>query len=240
MRPQGHSDSDHPRDAAVLHGVIAVGSAAAAGFVASHLSWTWNFDIHSPDFNPMVLLPLALAAVGGWEAVRAVRAELRHRRFGAATLDLEGASRVWLGQRLRGVVRTARPLAPTGPYRIRLRCVDTHEFRDFGDNATRHNSNSDFVVWEQVQERPAASVDSSRGIPFDFQLPASVGPAPQPPIRPTRSPYYSFKFAIMIPGLRRVWASHDPPVARRWLLEVSAPMPGPDFAARFLLPVEPD
>jgi hypothetical protein len=83
-------------------------------------------------------------------------------------------------------------------------------------------------------------VDSTRGIPFAFQLPNSVGPAPQPPIRPTRSPYFSFKAAIMIPGLRRVWSSNDPPVARRWVLEVSAPMPGTDFEARFLLPVEPD
>ncbi|PWS33996.1 hypothetical protein DFH01_27040 [Falsiroseomonas bella] len=240
MPRPGHSETDHPRDAAMSHGVLAVGFAVATGFVASYLPWPWVFDIHSPDFNPMVALPLLSAGVTALETVRAVRAELRHRRFGAATLDLEGSGRLRLGQRVGGVVRTARPLAPTGPYRIRLRCVDTHEFRDTSENATSPRRNSDFVVWEREQECPAEAVDSTRGIPFAFRLPNSVGPAPQPPIRPTRSPYFSFKAAIMILGLRRVWSSNDPPVARRWLLEVSAPMQGTDFEARFLLPVDPD
>lgn len=133
------------------------------------------------------------------------------------------------------MVRVARPLHPTGSYRIRLRCVDTHEFSDNREGAAPYRD-SDFVVWEREQERPAEAVDATRGIPFAFQLPASVGPAPAPRIRP--SPYFSFKAAIMIPGLRRVWAGDDPPVARRWVLDVSAPMPGTDFEAHFLIPVE--
>jgi hypothetical protein len=234
----GHTDSDHPRDAVVSHGILAVGCAVATGFVSSYLPWPWVFDIDSPDFNPIIVLPLLLGGTTVWETVKAVRAELRHRRFGAATLELAGHGRLRLGGKVNGVVRTARPLSPTGSYRIRLRCVDTHEFSDSRDGASSPYRDSDFVVWEREQERPAEAVDPIRGIPFEFQLPASVGPAPAPRIRP--SPYYSFKFAIMIPGLRRVWASNDPPVARRWVLDVSAPMPGTDFEAHFVIPVEAD
>lgn len=236
MPELSHTDSDNPRDAAMGHGFMAVGWAVAFGFIASYLPWPWTVDINSPDFNPMIALPIIMAGLSALETFRTVRAVQRHRRFGAATLELADA-RPQLGGRLKGVVRTAHPLNPTANYRVRVLCVDVHEFRNTTEGSNSPYRNSDFVVWKhELEVLPA--VDSTRGIPFELRLPDSVGPAPQPPIR--QSQYFTFKAAIMIPGLRRVWAVNDPPVARRWLIEVSAPMPGTDFLARFPLPIDTD
>lgn len=240
MRGAGHSDVDETRDAAVTHWFMAVGFAVATGFVASYLPWPWAFDINDPDFNPIVVLPLMLAGTSLWELARAITWTLRFRRFGTSTMQLTGPVPARLGRRLEGVIRTARPLRPEGPVRIALRCLDTHEFRDFASSATRTRKAETFVVWERAVEVAAHGLDTTRGIPFAFELPAAVGqPTSQAPARQGGSGFiFEFKAAITLPGFRRVWSGNSPPVARRWVLEASATMPGADFRARFVVPVE--
>ncbi|WP_237216015.1 hypothetical protein [Falsiroseomonas oryziterrae] len=237
MASHAHTDVDLPREAAVTHGFMAVGFAAVTVFISSYLPWPWVFDIYDPEFNPMVALPLMLAGVTVLETVRTVRAVQRHRRFGGATLELANSGPLPLGARLRGTVRTARPLSPTGNYRVLVACADIHEFTNPYDHGGPFRD-YDFVVWKREIEVPAAGLDSTRGIPFDIRLPESVGPRPEPAIRPTGSRYFTAKTAIMIPGLRRIWTHNSPPVGRTWLLEVSAPMPGTDFRAVFPLPID--
>lgn len=240
MRAANYSDADHTKETAITHWVMAVGFLGATAFVSSHLPWPWLFDIDDPDFNPMVVLPLLLGGVSIHQLFHAIRWTARQKRFGTATMELKGTGTVWLGTRLEGVIRTARPLQSEGPFRLVLRCVDTHEFRDLGSSATRTQTAESFTVWERALEVPSAGVDSTRGIPFSFQLPASVGPKPATSRVSSGSPYFRFKAAITIPGMRRVWSHNDPPQARAWQLDVSAPMPGTDFHAQFIVPVQQD
>jgi hypothetical protein len=40
--------------------------------------------------------------------------------------------------------------------------------------------------------------------------------------------------------MRRIWTHNAPPTARTWQLDISAPMPGTDFHAQFIVPVQQD
>lgn len=238
MRPSNYIDADHTKGTAINHWFMAAGFTGATIFVSSYLPWPWVFEIDSPDFNPMIVLPLMLIGVSGYQLFHAVRWTARLVRFGSATMELKGAGTVWLGRQLQGVIRTARPIQPEGPYRFVLQCIDTHEFLDHSDAATRTHRAESFTVWKHELEVPATGVDSTRGIPFSFQLPASVGPGPAASRVPTGSPHFQSTTAIVIPGMRRVWSHNDPPQARTWQLDVSAPMPGTDFHAQFIVPVQ--
>ena len=238
MRAPTYSDSDHTKGTALHYWFMGVGFAGATAFISSYMPWPWVFDIEDPDFNPLIVLPLMSMAVSGYYLFHAVRWTIRLKRFGSATMELKGGGSVVLGRKLEGVVRTPRPLQPQGPYRFVLQCIDTHEFLDESDAATRPHKVQNFTVWKHDLEVPAAGIDSTRGIPFSFQLPASVGPGPAASRVATGSPYFQSKTAIMIPGLRRVWSHNDPPRARTWQLDVSAPMPGTDFCAQFVVSVE--
>lgn len=238
MLPSNYSDTDQTKDNAITHWIMAGGMAGAIIFVSSYLPWPWIFDIDSPDFNPMVMLPLMLGGVSVYQLFHAIRWTARHRRFGTARMELKGAGTVWMGTRFEGVVRTAQALQPEGSFRIVLKCIDTHEFRDHSATATNTRNAESFTVWKHELEVPATGLDSTRGIPFAFQLPESVGQSPVTSRVSTGSPYFRFKAAIMIPGMRRVWSHNDPPKARTWQLDVSAPMPGTDFHAQFIVPVQ--
>jgi hypothetical protein len=134
-------------------------------------------------------------------------------------------------------VHTSTRLQPQGDYTVVLQCVDVHEFRSSSSSASTHH-NSAFVVWEQALQVPAQGIDSSRGIPFAFQMPASVGePRKAEPPDPNQ-PSFSFKASLTIPFMKPRIVTNAPPVARVWQLKVSAPMPGTDFHAQFDVPVE--
>ena len=79
------------------------------------------------------------------------------------------------------------------------------------------------------------------GIPFAFQLPASVGepPTAESSRASASAPQVSVKVALTLPLMEnRVWTHNAPPVARRWRLVVTAPTRGTDFSVEF--PVEVD
>jgi hypothetical protein len=128
-------------------------------------------------------------------------------------------------------LRVERPVTPTGPFKLSLTCHDVHEFYH-GDNGPRLQS---FPVWSAAMEVPAAS-DATKGLPFRFVLPASVGPDPVPSgILPSAN--HRSRVTIHVPDFRKVIAKNHPPIDRHWTLTVTAPTPGPDFRAEIAVPL---
>lgn len=212
----------------------AVTSALAGGgavWIGWMLGWPWVLDLGDPDFNPLIVMEGLLLAVALWQGVKAARWYARHRRFGAAVLVLKGEPHLQLGQTLSGLVRLDRPVQPTGPYRLVLTCLDVH---DTGNAGTPRRQS--FPVWSAECQLPAAT-DPRQGLPFSFDLPASVGPDPVPSGILPQNTYFRFRMTLNIPGLRRVVQKDRPPVDRYWSLVVKAPTRGTDFRCALLVPL---
>ena len=231
-----YSDISSPKYEALANWTLAGGMAAAMGFVAWHLSWPPIFDINDPEFNPLIVLPLMLIAASVFYTIKGVRWMARHKRFGAATMEIDGPVPAPLGRRLSGRIIAQRPPKPTGDYIIRLQCFDIHEMNSMGSSRQRPR-NEEFPVWSDEIRLPA-STDATKGLRFAFQLPASAGAKFADYSAGRQRKYNEFKFAITIPGLRRIYTKNSPPVGRRWQLDVSAPTSGANFHATFIMPVE--
>lgn len=182
-----------------LMAVLLVGAAVAA---ALYFPVDWNFDFQSRDFNPFVFVPIVLGGFGLKYLVQALLATLRARRHGEAALEVEGEF-VAPGETLRGRIRTATDLAPSGPYELRLRCIEAVPHVEIGAGVDR--GTWDRIRWEATLEVPAAGIRSTAGIPFEFALPADVAVAGDP----------------------------GPKGTIRWTLDVRAPGAGLDFATWF-------
>jgi hypothetical protein len=228
---------DNNADRASSHWFIAGLMAVAVIGILVFLPIEFVFDMNSPDFNPMALVPVFLGAIGLYHLALAVRWTHHARRFGAATMELKGAGTARMGGRVEGVVRTATTLAPQGDYTLVLQCVDVHEFRNSRASEAGTHHNRSFVVWEQALQVPAQGIDSSQGIPFAFQMPAAVGDPQNATPRDPNRPTMSFKASFTIPFMKPRIVTNAAPLARAWQLQVSAPMPGTDFHAQFDVPV---
>jgi hypothetical protein len=182
---------------------------AIAAWLAWYIGAPLNFNLYDPDFNPLVFLPAAFAAIGAYIAAKATRDALRAKKFGHTTLEA-GPGR--LGETLHGLVRTERDLAPTGDYHISLKCLRTTFVSGGRDNRGHH---VDKLIWSGSRAIAADSVRSSAGIAFAFDLPADALPSRGPPVQTTS----------------------DGDV--RWILEMTAPLPGLDFYAVFAVDVKP-
>jgi len=129
-----------------------------------------SLDFSSRDFNPFTLVPLAFLVIAAWNLVPALRGSLTSRKFGGTTFEMEGDS-VRLGETLRGRIRTATDLAPTGDFVVSLACVENVTHVSQLDNKQR---TQDFTRWEAMRKLPAAGVRSSQGIPVEFTLPVAA------------------------------------------------------------------
>lgn len=234
----GYSDADDPWAEIISRALFGAGLAAATIYAASQTPFPTTFDFNSPDFDPIFLLPTFFGVVCLWQFAMAGRAALRLRRFGTTRLELFGRGPFRPGGRFAGRIRTRAPIRPEGPWRITLQCVETHAFADRRAGAGSGRRDHAFVVWEESVERVPDAVDSSAGIPFSFTLPTTLAPPPDPSPVKRDSPYFSFKAAVFIPGMRRVWSRGSPPTARFWRIVATAPMKGTDFRAEFAAPVE--
>lgn len=219
-----------------MNWAVAAIAAAGAVWIGWMLGWPWIFDINHPDFNPMILVVGVLVAVAGWHAVKALRWRARSKAFGASDLEITSRTPAPLGGQVSGVLRLGRPVSATGDWTLKLTCFDIHETRDTRVSSASPYQRDAFPVWSETVTLPA-STDTARGLPFRFQLPASVGPKP---VRPLARPhaYFRASVSINIPGLRRIFTRNAPPVARQWTLQVSVPTEGPDFKVAFPIPVE--
>lgn len=210
---------------------------AATLWVGWMLGWPLVIDIDDPDFNPMILIFGLFAAFTAGNIVQALRWQSRGRRYGASQIDIDGRPPIALGTAFSGRVRTRQPVQATGDFRLVLTCFDVHERRNTSSSSSTSPYKSEaFPVWKAECTLPAAT-DTTKGLPFRFDLPASVGERPAPAIRPAGSPYFRGSISINVPGLRRIFTRNVPPVARYWTLVVTAPMPGPDYRAEFTVPL---
>ena len=221
-----------PRIEALAAAGIAAAALVAAGWLGWMIGWPSTFDPNDPELlNPISAMILGLLGIAVWFGVKSVRNALRHRAFGAATLDLDPPGYLRPGGAFSGRVKAEKPVAATGPYRLVLTCLDVQEFEEDGRLKTVN-----FPVWSDERSLPPET-DATQGLAFRFTLPGSVGPDPvQGGILSGSVPRH--RTTVHIPGLRQVVAGNTPPVARFWTLVVTAPTPGPDCRAEGVVPTE--
>jgi hypothetical protein len=219
-----------PAARAIGAGVIAALCAGGAVWLGVQLGWPASFDVNDVDFvNPLSIMVLALACGSLWFAGKAAIFLIRHRAFGKVVLEIDPPGALRLGRVFAGRLRAQKPVAATGPFRLVLTCMDIHQFDEDGGFKT-----ADFPVWTAERTLPPET-DATRGLPFRFDLPTSVGMDPVPSgILP--GSVNRHRATVHIPGMRKVVASNVPPVGRYWKLEAFAPTPGPDFRAEVLVP----
>lgn len=186
--------------------------AAGMGLIAVLIPWYFelplNFDVTDRDFNPLVLVPVVFAVIGLYALLKAVRDTLRVRKFGRTTLEA-GPAR--LGGRFEGLLRSSRDLAPFGDYVVKLRCIRTYRVGGpaASAGAGQHSTYKEEIKYEEKLVVPRGTVRSSTGIPFAFAIPDDAPPSNGPPI-------YERQHGNV-----------------RWILTVTAPMPGVDYYAVF-------
>jgi hypothetical protein len=139
--------------------------------------------------------------------VRAVRATIRYRRFGISRFELTTRPGI-VGHSLAGTVRTTITLRPAEGVQVALRCV-RRVTSGTGDN----RSTSESTLWEEeIRVQGQVSRDASgmgTTIPVAFAIPADA----------------------------TACDDRDSDNRVLWRLEVSASVPGVDYAASFEVPV---
>jgi hypothetical protein len=157
--------------------------------------------------KPAGYIALLFPMVGIGLLVWAVRATIRYRRFGISRLELTTRPGI-VGHSLAGTVRTTTPLRPADGFQVCLRCI-RRVTSGTGDN----RSSSESTLWqEEARIQGQVSRDASgmgTAIPVAFAIPADAV------------------------------ACDDRDSDNRvlWRLELSAGVPGVDYAASFEVPV---
>ena len=119
--------------------------------------------------DPRVLLILGFNLVGLILLVNAVRATVRHRRFGDTYFEFDSLP-FTLGERVGGRINLALDTRAEHGVDLRLSCV-RKVITGSGKNSTTNN----IVLWQADQNVPAGAVGPGpmgRAIPVDFSIPA--------------------------------------------------------------------
>ncbi|RWA76843.1 MAG: hypothetical protein EOQ28_03945 [Mesorhizobium sp.] len=187
--------------------------AGGMGLIGILIVWyfelPFNFDVTDREFNPLIFVPAVFILIGFYSLLKAVRDTWRVRKFGATTLV---AGPAMAGRRFEGSLRSSRDLAPDGDYTVQLRCIRT--YRVGGPIVTSGSQRSTYkeeLRWQEAVIVPCASVRSSTGVPFAFQIPPDALASKGPPI------------------YERVHGNV------RWILTITAPMPGLNYYAAFVI-----
>lgn len=226
------SSQSSPRSEATTAGLIALVAAGVAVWVGWMMGWPWVLDVNDPAFNPLIAVEALLIVAAVWHAMKALRWYLRHRSFGDTVLVLDKPGHLRLGRKLAGIIRSERPVAATGPFRLALACIDVHRVSDSGE-ASRHEA---FPVWTAEREYPQGS-DTLKGLRFSFDVPASVGPEPAASGMRTDGEGARLRITVHLPGFRRAYSKNSPPAERYWTLTVTAPTARADFRSEMQVPV---
>ena len=188
--------------------------AGAMGLIAVLIPWYFelplNFNVNDRAFNPLVFVPVVFAVIGLYALLKAIRDTLRVRKFGATTLEAGPAKR---GGRFHGLLRSSSDLAPSGDYTVKLRCIRTCRVGGPAVNTIAGDKSTykEELKFEEKLVVPRGSVQSSVGIPFAFAIPPDALPSNGPPV-------------------------YEPQHGNvRWILTVTAPMPGVDYYAVFAI-----
>jgi hypothetical protein len=128
-------------------------------------------DFSSPDFNPIVVIPLIVAIGGVLSLVRSGKDWLRASRFGTSVLEID---EVFAGHTMHGILRTARDLDPRSGFVLRLQCIHSKEIAVPGQSSgATHYTVVDDVLCELTQKVEGGG-RSSVGVPVDFDLPPDM------------------------------------------------------------------
>ncbi|CAN5133391.1 hypothetical protein BH11PSE11_BH11PSE11_34470 [soil metagenome] len=112
------------------------------------------------------------------------------------------------GYALRAVLRGTREIQATGPWLAWLRCVKTERRNDIGEGAKHYEK----VCWESKTRIEQKDLSLLKGIPIEISIPSDA-------LRSSGDPLNTSAGRV------------------RWILEVSAPVRGPNFHAIFLVEV---
>ncbi|TIQ35464.1 MAG: hypothetical protein E5X48_13935 [Mesorhizobium sp.] len=167
-----------------------------------------NFDVTDREFNPLIFVPILFMLIALYSLLKAIRDTLRVRKFGTTTLVCGTAI---AGRRFEGSLRSSRDLAPGGDYRVQLRCIRTYRVGGPVVVTTQKSTYKDELRWQETVVVPSASIRSSAGISFAFEIPPDALASKGPPI------YEQVHGNV------------------RWILTVSAPMRGLDYYAAFAI-----
>ena len=123
------------------------------------------FDVNSPDFNPLIFVPVVFAGIGALMLARTGLSGIRARKFGSATLFPASAQ---LGHPYRPTVRTQTDLETTGDFVFLLKCI-----RKVRSSDDFEGKSSDRTVWKSTESSPAGS-RSSIGVSVIFHIPSGL------------------------------------------------------------------
>jgi hypothetical protein len=157
--------------------------------------------------NPAGYVALLFPAVGMGFLIWAVRATLRHRKYGASQLELSTIPGA-IGRGIAGAVRVSAPLQPTDGFEVILRCV-----RRITRRSGKNSSTTERILWQEERRSRGETSRDARGfsthIPIRFALPADAQASDQT----------------------------NPRDRIIWRLEITASVPGVDYASTFEVPV---
>ncbi|WP_149803879.1 hypothetical protein [Mesorhizobium sp. NFR06] len=193
--------------------------AGGMGLIGILIVWYFalplDFDLNDREFNPLIFVPVLFILIALYSLSKAIRDTLRVRKFGRTTLVVGPAT---AGRRFEGLLRSSRDPAPGGDYTVQLRCIRTYRVGGpvVNTSGTQRSTYKEELRWQEKIVVPCASVRSSAGIPFAFQIPPDALASKGPPI------------------YERVHGNV------RWILTVSAPMPGLNYYAAFAIDMQGD
>jgi hypothetical protein len=148
-----------------------------AGFVAIGIfalnSGPIVLDVHSRDFNPIVLIPVIVCVPALIYSLLAGRDWLWAKKFSTSVLDVDD---IEAGGQLHGVLRTAFDIRATSDVVLRLQCIRSMEQLYGGRHGTQQSVVVDDVLGEWRQKVPTSGDTSGAGIPFSFALPPEMPP----------------------------------------------------------------
>ena len=159
--------------------------------------------------NRLALLGLLFPLVGIILVVAAVRGTWRERKFGVSVFDLATRPGV-VGHGLAGTVRAATTVLPTDGFAVSLSCINV-QTTGTGNN----RSTTETIRWQDEARIQGQRTSGGPGqgpvttIPIRFRIPDDVAPTDDA----------------------------DPSNRIIWRLQVSAAVPGVDYAAAFEVPV---
>ena len=144
--------------------------------IAASMPWYFElpliFDVYSPDFNPLIFVPVVFAGVGVVMLTRTVLGVVGAGKFGNATLSPTLARR---GGIFRPVMLTKVDIETTGDFVLTLKCIR----RAGGGDDYDGGSSSDKVLWKHAETCPA-STRSRIGVAAVFQIPNDAQPTRGP------------------------------------------------------------
>jgi hypothetical protein len=157
--------------------------------------------------KPAGYVALLFPLVGLGLLAWAIRTTLRHRRYGPSWLELATDPGV-IGRSISGTVRVGSPIQPSDGFEVILRCV-----RRVRTRRGKNSSTSERILWQEerriVGEISRDHQGYSTRIPIKFAIPADAQPS---------DPAHSNDQIV-------------------WRLELSASVPGVDYASTFEVPV---